>query len=151
MKIIKIRKNFAFACHTSAFRRIPKIMKILRNTRRTFSDMGFLTDERIFTFKYGHSIATAFFIFILIFCEVTNITYVVHQLKIGDYTNCLYAGLQITAVLPTIVSFLTTIYRQGKIREVIGEFQKISDKCNHNHALVMSNFQNIIQFQLYNY
>lgn len=108
-------------------------MKILRNNRRAFALMGFLSDERIFAFPHGHTIANFLFVLILVVEDVTSITYMMRHLKIGDMQNALYASLQIPAVVPAIVILITMMYDKDKVRDVIGGFQKICDQCNPNH------------------
>lgn len=105
-------------------------MKILRGVRWAFSCAGYLPDERIFDFKYVHAITSFLFILTLILAEITSITYVMHHLKIGDYLNCIYAGLQIAAVSPELVSVFTMMYHKDKVHDVIHGFQTIFDKCN---------------------
>lgn len=50
-------------------------MKILRNIRRAFSLVGYLSpsDERIFAFKFGHEIVSVLFIVILILFESSSV------------------------------------------------------------------------------
>lgn len=105
-------------------------MKILLNTRRAFSFAGYLTKERIFTFKFGHEIASSLIILSLILIEVGSIVYVLRHLKIGDYQNCLYGSLQIAGVLPVIAIFVAMMYHKDRVHDVIGGFQKIFDQCN---------------------
>lgn len=105
-------------------------MIILRRTRQAFSLLGYLSHERIFAFKFGHAIASSVFMLVLILFELSSVIYVVRHLKIGDFKNSLYAGLQMMAVLPAIASFITMMYHKDKVRDVIDGFQKISDQCN---------------------
>lgn len=105
-------------------------MKILRNTRRAFSLLGFLSDEPIFASKHVHTIASLIFIFDLLLEEVTSITYMVKHMLIGDYQNALFASLQIPSVLPAIVILFTMLYRRDKVRSIILELQRLVDNCN---------------------
>lgn len=105
-------------------------MKILRNTRRVLSLMGYLPDERIFSFKYGHVISSLLFILTLILLGVSSIIYAMRRLNAGDHPNFLFASNQVVAVIPAIVSFCTIMYHKEKIRDVIASFQKITDQCN---------------------
>lgn len=127
-------------------------MKILRRVRWAFSLAGYLPDERIFDFKYGHAIASFLFILALILAEITSITYVMHHLKVGDYQNCVYAGPQIAAVLPKIVSVLTMLYHKDKIRDVIHGFQKMFDKCNEYQTGIWCRHRTqLLDFGLYSF
>lgn len=105
-------------------------MKILRNIRRAFSFIGFLSDEKIFGIKTVHTIVTLLFFPTLILFEVSSVVYVVRQIQIGDYQNALYASLQVAAVLPAIVSAITMMYQKDKVRDVIVGLQKIFEQCN---------------------
>lgn len=113
-------------------------MKIIRSTRWIFSIIGFLSDEPIFSFKCGHTIASILYIFILILCKVGSITYVVRHLNTGDNINCFYAAAQAAAVLPSICSFVTMMYHKDKIHNVIFHFQNISDKCKRINRAVQN-------------
>lgn len=104
-------------------------MKILHYTRRAFSLVGYLSNERTFASQTIHAIVSFLFILTLLVFEVSSIIYVVIHLKAGDYRNSLYASLQVMAVLPTIPSFFTMMYHKDKVRDVIGYFQKMSDQC----------------------
>lgn len=106
-------------------------MKILRNIRRAFSLVGYLSpsDERIFAFKFGHEIVSVLFIVILILFESSSVVQAVRHLKIGDYQNFLHASNQLIDLITAIVSFFTMMYHKYKIRDVIDGFQNFFDTC----------------------
>lgn len=104
-------------------------MKILRNVRRLLSLIGFLSNERLFACKYGHLIGTAVIFTLLMMAKLTSISYMVTHWRMGDYENSVYAGLQVAAVMPNIVSIITMMYHKENVRQVISYFQRISDDC----------------------
>lgn len=104
-------------------------MKILRNIRRAFSLVGYLSDEGFFAFKFGHEIVSAVFIVMLILFESSSVIYAVRHLKSGDYQNFLHASYQLIGLITAIVSFFTMMWHKGEIRDVIADFQEIFDKC----------------------
>lgn len=105
-------------------------MKILQYIRRVFSFLGYLSDERIFAFMFGHEIISVSFILILFIFEASSVVYAVRHLVIGDLQNFLHASYCIPALITAIGSFFTMMYHKDKISVVIGYFQKIFDKCN---------------------
>lgn len=105
-------------------------MKILCKVRRAFAIIGYLADEKIFVFKYCHTLVSCLFMLILTLFEASSTIYLVRHLKIGDYINSVYAGAQMMAVLPRIVSFGAMMYHKDKVRDTIDGFQGISDNCN---------------------
>lgn len=107
-------------------------MRILYNTRRVLSVLGYLSNEPVFAFKYGHEIFSLTFFVILALFEVSTIMYAVIHLSAGDYQNSLYAGNPAAAVFPAIASFITMTYLKDEVRIVIDAFQNIADKCNND-------------------
>lgn len=94
-----------------------------------FSLLGFLPDEPIFSHKLVHTILSSLFFLVMIVCLVSSIVFVVDRLKVGDYQNCLYAGIQIAGISTSIPTFISMVYHQEKVRDVIGGFQQIFVKC----------------------
>lgn len=105
-------------------------MKILRNTQRALSFMGYLPNESMFPIKHGHIISGFIYGLIMVLFIISSTVCLVLHLRIGDYETCLYAGVQIAALFPRIASFATMMYYKDKIRDVFDGFQKISDNCN---------------------
>lgn len=105
-------------------------MKILRYTRQVLAFIGYLSDKRIFRFKFFHTILSLLLFIILILLELASSFYVVHHLQIGDVQNGLYGALQVTATILLIGGYCTIMYHKDNVRQVIDEFQIISKKCN---------------------
>lgn len=95
-----------------------------------FSLVGFLPEEPVFPFKFVHAIVTSIFILTLILSQISNAIFVKEHLKIGDYQNCVYTGLQIAGASTTIPIILSMLYYHEKVRDVIVGFQNIFIKCN---------------------
>lgn len=95
-------------------------MYILRYTRRAFSLIGYLSNEKITSFVI---------MLLLVFTEAGSITYVVFHWQIEDYENCLHAGLQVVALLPAVVSLCSMWYHRYEMRDIIDGFQRICESC----------------------
>lgn len=98
-------------------------MNIPRHTRRPFTMIGYLSDQKMTSF---------IIVILLILTEVCSISYVVLHLKTGSFTNCLQAGLQFVAVMPATATLFTMLYQKDEIHGVIDGFQKIFDACTSN-------------------
>lgn len=105
-------------------------MRILRNNRFLLSLLGFLPDEPIFPYKFVHTIVSSLVFLALILCQVSNTVFLVGHLKIGDYQNSMYAGIQTAGAITVIPILISLTYYHEKVRYVIGGFQRIFDKCN---------------------
>lgn len=106
-------------------------MKILRYIRLSMAILGFLPNQRLFRFKWSQAIVTLLVFVILIGFELSSALYVLRHLQIENIADCLYAGIQITGVLPALGTLFTIfVNKRDKVQRLIDNFQKVSDKCN---------------------
>lgn len=106
-------------------------MKILRYIRLSMASLGYLPTDRLFRFKWSDTIVTLFVSIILIGFESSSVVYVLRHLQIEHLKDCLYAGCQMTAVLPALGTLFTIfINKRIKVQRVIDDFQKLFDECN---------------------
>lgn len=94
---------------------------ILHNIQYAFTTAGYLSDEMM---------TVSLIVLLLVLSIVSCVTYVLFQLKIGDFMNCVPASIVGICAAPAIPSIFSIKYNKNKLREVIDGFQKIFDACN---------------------
>lgn len=91
-----------------------------------------LGDGSDLSLKIGQLFSVAFILLNFFSLEYFSILYIVDHYQLGDIDRNLFVLIQTIGTVPSIVSFISLVYRMASVQEYFDRIQKNFDECKYD-------------------
>lgn len=107
-------------------------MKVLKFYQRIFSIIGLcpLADGSEFILKFSQMSCTLLITVISLLTVWGSGFSLLEFVQIGDFQKNAFVLIEVMAPIPTLLSFISLVYRRKSVREFCIRMQQIYDQCN---------------------